>query len=119
MKKTERLVEQLYALLVEHAEIEKVIAALPVGYISVKVISGHTYNYRQWREGNKIISSYVPETLLNSVKRKIATRKENEVLLKAVKKDIKSVTRQVLKANLLNEQEIEELKAKAEAEVAE
>ncbi len=117
MKKTERQVEQLYALLKEYAEIEKTIASLPVGYISVKVISGHTYNYRQWREGSKIISQYVPEAFLNSVIRKIAVRKENEALLKAVKKDIKLVTRQILKAQLLTEEEIEDLKAKAKAEV--
>ena len=59
MKKEQRQVESLFELLKEQAEIEKQIAALPVGYISVKVISGHTYNYRQWREGNKIISSLI------------------------------------------------------------
>lgn len=116
MKKEQRQVESLVELLKEQAEIERRIAALPVGYISVKVISGHTYNYRQWREGNKIISQYVPETMLNSVKRKIAARKEQEVTLKAVKKDIKSVTKKVLKAGLMNEDEIAELKEKVAAE---
>lgn len=117
MKKEQRQVESLYELLKEQAEIEKQIAALPVGYISVKVISGHTYNYRQWREGTKIISQYVPEAYLNGVKRKIASRKEHEALLKAVKKDIKSATRKVLKAGLMNEEEIEVLKQKAAADV--
>ena len=118
MKKEQRQVDSLYELLKEQAEIENAIAALPRGYISVKHISGHVYNYRQWREGEKIISEYVPEAFLNSVKRKIATRKEQEELLKAVKKDIKSVSRKLLKAGLLNEQDIEELRAKAEAELA-
>ena len=116
MKKEQRQVESLVELLKEQAEIERQIAVLPVGYISVKVISGHTYNYRQWREGSKIISQYVPETMLNSVKRKIAARKEQEVTLKAVKKDIKSVTKKVLKAGLLTEEEIAELKEKVAAE---
>lgn len=118
MKKTERLVESLYELLKEEAEIEKVIDSLPVGYISVKVISGHKYNYRQWREGNKIISQYVPESLLNSVKRKIAIRKENEATLKLVRKEIKSVKGKVLRAGLLSEEEIANLKGKAKEEVA-
>ena len=113
MKKEQRQVESLFELLKEPAEIEKQIAALPVGYISVKVISGHTYNYRQWRDGSKIISQYVPEAFLNSVKRKIAARKEQEALLKAVKKDIKSATRKVLKAELMTEEEIAALKEKA------
>ncbi len=117
MKKEQRQVESLFELLKEQAEIEKQISTLPVGYISVKVISGHTYNYRQWRDGNKIISQYVPEAFLNSVKRKIAVRKEQEALLKAVKKDIKSATRKVLKAELMTEEEIAELKEKAAKEV--
>ena len=118
MKKEQRQVDSLYELLKEQAEIENAIAALPRGYISVKHISGHVYNYRQWREGDKIISEYVPEAFLNSVKRKIATRKEQEELLKAVKKDIKSVSRKLLKAGLISEQDIEELRAKAQEEVA-
>ena len=118
MKKEQRHVDSLYELLKEQAEIENAIAALPRGYISVKHISGHVYNYRQWREGEKIISEYVPEAFLNSVKRKIATRKEQEELLKAVKKDIKSVSRKLLKAGLISEADIEQLKAKAQAEVA-
>lgn len=117
MKKTERLVESLYELLKEEAEIEKNIDALPVGYISVKVISGHKYNYRQWREGNKIISQYVPESLLNSVKRKIATRKEYEASLKAVRKELKSVKGKILRAGLLSEEEISALKEKAKEEL--
>ena len=118
MKREQRQVDSLYELLKEQVEIENVIAALPRGYISVKHISGHTYNYRQWREGNKIISEYVPEAFLNSVKRKIATRKEQEELLKAVKKDIRSVSHKLLKAGLITEQEIEELRVKAAEEVA-
>ena len=118
MKKEQRQVDSLYELLKEQAEIENNIAALPRGYISVKHISGHVYNYRQWREGEKIISEYVPEAFLNSVKRKIATRKEQEELLKAVKKDIKSVSRKLLKAGLISEEDIEQLRAKAQAEVA-
>ncbi len=118
MKKEQRQVDSLYELLKEQAEIENAIAALPRGYISVKHISGHVYNYRQWREGEKIISEYVPEAFLNSVKRKIATRKEQEELLKAVKKDIKSVSRKLLKAGLVSEEDIEQLRAKAQAEVA-
>ena len=118
MKKEQRQVDSLYELLKEQAEIENAIAALPRGYISVKHISGHVYNYRQWREGEKIISEYVPEAFLNSVKRKIATRKEQEELLKAVKKDIRSVSRKLLKAGLISEADIEGLRAKAQAEVA-
>lgn len=118
MKKEQRQIDSLYELLKEQVEIENNIAALPRGYISVKKISGHVYNYRQWREGSKIISEYVPEAFLNGVKRKIAARKEQEALLKAVKKDIKSVSGKLLRAGLISEEEIAELREKAKKELA-
>ena len=97
MKKSERQVEVLIESLIEVSLIEKVIKALPRGYISVKTISGHQYFYRQWREGSRIISSYVPESYLNVVKQKIEIRKQNEQLLKILKKDYKKAEKAVLK----------------------
>ncbi len=109
MNKEKRQLELLLELLNERAQIEENIKALPVGYISVKQISGHTYYYRQWREGNKIISEYVPEAFLNATKRKIAARKEQESLLKAVKAEIKKVNRKIDKERTLTKEEVEEL----------
>lgn len=114
MKKSERQIEVLLESLVEVVNIEKVIDSLPRGYISVKVISGHTYYYRQWREGNKIISSYVPESYLNVIKQKIEIRKQNEQLLKIVKKDYKKAERAVIKNNDLTLEEIDNLKTRIE-----
>ncbi|MCQ2815397.1 MAG: hypothetical protein MJ227_03915 [Bacilli bacterium] len=111
MKKLERQVEVLLESLAEYKNIEEVVNSLPRGYISVKNISGHTYYYRQWREGNKIISSYVNEQYLNVTKQKIEIRKQNEQLLKIIAKDIKKAERAVLKAGILSEQEIKELHA--------
>ena len=122
MKKSERQVEVLLESLIEVVNIEKVIDALPRGYISVKVISGHTYYYRQWREGSKIISSYVPESYLNVVKQKIEIRKQNEHLLKILKKDYKKAERAVLKAGEVSEEKIaaakERINALSEEELA-
>ena len=109
MNKNLRQVEALAEVINEYVSLENVIANLPRGYISVKHISGKVYCYRQWREGSKIISVYVPEALLNSTKRKIAARKENEALLKIVKKDLKKVKNKVLKEGLLSEDEIDGL----------
>ena len=106
MKKSERQVEVLLESLIEVANIEKVIASLPRGYISVKVISGHTYYYRQWREGNKIISSYVPDSYLNVVKQKIEIRKQNEELLKILKKDFKKAEKAVLRTGEVSQEAI-------------
>lgn len=112
MNKEKRQLELLLELLNEREQIEDNIKALPVGYISVKQISGHTYYYRQWREGNKIISEYVPEAFLNATRRKIAARKEQEALLKAVKADIKKANRKVNKEKTLTKEEVEALLAK-------
>lgn len=115
MKKSERQVEVLIESLIECAIIEKVIEALPRGYISVKKISGHTYYYRQWREGEKIISTYVPESYLKVVRQKIEIRKQNEELLKILKKDAKKAERDVLKAGEVSQERIDQAKAKISA----
>ena len=112
MKKSERQVEVLLESLIEVSEIEKVIESLPRGYISVKTISGHTYYYRQWREGEKIISSYVPESYLNVVRQKIQIRKQNEELLKILRKDYRKAEKAVLKLGEVSESEIAKVKAK-------
>lgn len=109
MNKQVRQLELLLELHNEKEQIEENIKALPVGYISVKQISGHTYYYRQWREGKQIISSYVPEAFLNATRRKIAARKEQEALLRAVKADIKKANRKVNKERLLSKAEVEEM----------
>ena len=106
MKKSERQVEVLIESLIEVSLIEKVIESLPRGYISVKTISGHQYFYRQWREGSKIISSYVPESYLNVVKQKIEIRKQNEQLLKILKNDYKKAEKAVLKMGEVTPEEI-------------
>ncbi len=114
MKKSERQVEVLIESLIEVSLIEKVIESLPRGYISVKTISGHQYYYRQWREGSRIISTYVPESYLNVVRQKIEIRKQNEELLKILKKDYKKAEKAVLKVGEVSPEEI----AKARERVA-
>ena len=98
--------------LIEVSLIEKVIESLPRGYISVKTISGHQYYYRQWREGSRIISSYVPESYLNVVKQKIEIRKQNEQLLKILKKDYKKAEKAVLRSGEVSEEKIAMAKSK-------
>lgn len=112
MKKSERQVEVLIESLIEVSQIEKVIESLPRGYISVKTISGHQYFYRQWREGSKIISTYVPESYLNVVKQKIEIRKQNEQLLKILKKDYRKAERAVLKVGEVSLEKIASAKVK-------
>ena len=110
MSKSQKMKDAYVSMLKEYKDIENVIASLPRGYISTKVISGHTYHYLQWREGSHVLSSYVNDALLNGVRQKIIIRKQNEQLLKILKKDIKKLEKALLKAGV-SEEEIKELKA--------
>ena len=111
MSKQQKLLDVLLQLLDEYDNIEEVINNLPNGYISTKVISGHTYHYRQWREGSHVLSTYVPDALINVVRQKIVIRKEFEELLKILKGDIKKTEKQLLKAGLITEEKLTALHA--------
>lgn len=106
MKKDSRLLEALVDIINEYVDIENTISTLPCGYVSTKTISSKTYYYRQWREGSKIASVYIPNALVNGIRRKIAFRKENETLLKEVKKDFSRLSRKIVKSGLMTEDDI-------------
>lgn len=110
MSKTSKNAEVYVELLKDLKAAEEAILALPRGYISTKVISGHTYHYLQWREGTQVLSTYVNDALLNSTRQKILIRKEYEELVKVLKKDLKKIEKSLVKAGYTKE-EIEELKA--------
>ncbi len=111
--KYQKRVLQLVELLKSEAEIKSIINTLPRGYISVKVISGHTYYYRQWRDGSRIISRYVEPTALDTVEQKIALRKEHEKVLAGIRKSIRSSVRYVTRNNLLDAATIKTLRENA------
>lgn len=117
MNKKERKLLQLVDLLRTQANLCSIIDSLPRGYISVKKISGHTYYYRQWREGNKILSSYVEESFLPSIKNKIMLRKNNEDLLRITKKDLRNVLRCVSSNGYLSDEQLQILKDNAKKDL--
>lgn len=110
MAKSEKALSAYKDLLNEYKEIESVIASLPRGYISEKVISGHVYHYLQWREGTHVLSTYVAETHINSIRQKILIRKQNEELLKILKKDLRKLEKELIKSGFTQE-ELDALKA--------
>lgn len=110
MSKQQKLLDVLLQLLEEYDDIHSVIDQLPRGYISTKVISGHTYHYRQWREGEHVLSSYVPDALLNGVRQKIVIRKQNEQLLKILKADLKKIEKKLIKLGALTEEKAKVLR---------
>ena len=110
MSKSEKMMDAYKGMLKELKEIEATIEALPRGYISTKNISGHTYHYLQWREGSRVLSTYVNDSLLAITQQKIVVRKANEELLKIVKKDAAKLEKALLKMGV-SEEELQNLKA--------
>ena len=109
MSKSSKNIDMYIELLKDLRNAEECIKALPRGYISTKVISGHTYHYLQWREGTQVLSTYVNDTLLNSTKQKIVIRKEYEELVAVLRKDLKKIEKNILKSGLTKE-ELDEIK---------
>lgn len=98
MSKISKLLSAYVEMLEEYESIVRTIDSLPRGYISTKVISGHTYHYRQWREGEHVRSDYVNDNMLAIMEQKIVIRKEYEVLQKIIKKDLKKLEKVLTKA---------------------
>ena len=57
---------------------------LPIGSIQKKIIKGKTYNYLQYRNGNKVHSQYIRQSELDDVRTGIARRKELSCILKKI-----------------------------------
>lgn len=116
MSKQQKLLDVYLHLLEEYDNIKTVIENLPRGYISTKVISGHTYHYRQWREGSHVLSTYVPDALLNGVRQKIVIRKQNEELLKILKADLRKTEKKLIKSGVLSEEQIKVIRVATQEE---
>ena len=64
-------------------ELERQIAALPIGYISKKTINGKTRYYHQWTENGKKHSQYLRDGELEPLREQIEQRK----VLQAVRQE--------------------------------
>ena len=63
-------------------ELERQIAALPIGYISKKTINGKTRYYHQWTENGKKHSQYLRDGELEPLQEQIEQRKVLQAQLK-------------------------------------
>lgn len=66
-------------------QIEKELEALPVGYISRKIISGKERFYLQWMENGKLKSKYIKASELNTITEQVEKRKRLQSELKTLK----------------------------------
>lgn len=66
-------------------DLENQIAALPVGYISKKLINGKERYYQQWTENGKIKSKYIKNDDFEDFQKKIELRKSFQAKLSELK----------------------------------
>ena len=59
----------------EKAELEKLMAELPIGYISRKTINGKVRCYHQWYSDGKVVSKYLRESEVEPLSEKIELRR--------------------------------------------
>ena len=62
--------------LLKHSDIERELQALPLGYISKKLIHGKTQYYLQRRVGKRVVGKYIPDDEIESVKHGLSRRVE-------------------------------------------
>ena len=63
--------------------LEDEVSSLPKGYVRESRRNGHVYYYLQRREGDRVVSEYVPRKLVEELRDKIVRRKACERGLKA------------------------------------
>lgn len=66
--------------------LEDAIADLPAGYVRESKRGGRVYYYLQRREGNRVVSKYVPRDRVDDLRSQIERRKSYEEGLKAQKR---------------------------------
>lgn len=74
-----------------HIEIE--LTTLPKGSVRVREIHGREYYYLNHREGSKVKTDYIPASEIDSVRRKIARRKELKAALIEQERSRKQIER--------------------------
>ena len=66
------------------------LSELPKGYLYIQCVNGRRYCYRKWREGNKVLSSYIGEAEseeAEKAKRQYEERKRIAANLRELKKE--------------------------------
>ena len=77
----------------QRAAYEAELAKIPKGCLSKKNIRGKLTYYRQYRDGRKIVSRYVPPSDVPGWEEQIARRKQLEQSLRRVREDMSRLKR--------------------------
>ncbi len=73
--------------------IEEELATLPKGSVRVRMIRGREYYYLNHREGDRVISDYIPASKIESVRAKVARRRELKEALREQERSRRQIER--------------------------
>lgn len=66
---------------------QRTLEQLPKGTISEKAVSGKTYYYLKYRSGKKVVSRYLRNMEVDTVREQIARRRHIEVMIKSLQEE--------------------------------
>lgn len=74
---------------------QQVLEQLPRGTISEKAVSGKTYYYLKYRNGKKVVSQYIRNVEIDTVREQVARRQHIEAMIRSLQ-DEKAIADKVL-----------------------
>lgn len=72
---------------------EKELASLPKGSVRVRMIRGREYYYLNHREGDRVLSDYIPASEVEAIRAKVARRRELKAALKEQERSRRQIER--------------------------
>lgn len=81
------------------AKYQETLAKLPKGTISEKQVKGNTYYYLKYRDGKKIVSKYIGNKEIETLKQQIGKRRHIETMIKSLLEEQKLAAK-ILEGNL-------------------
>jgi len=69
------------------AKYQALLAGLPKGTVSEKLVSGNTYYYLKYRDGKKVVSKYISKSDIESLRQQLEKRRHVEAMIKSLQEE--------------------------------
>lgn len=81
------------------AKYQQEVILLPKGTLSEKKVKQSTYYYLKYRDGKKVISRYIPQKDVETVREQVEKRKHMETMIRSLQEE-RSIAEQALEGHL-------------------
>ncbi len=78
---------------------QALLANLPKGTISEKLVNGNTYYYLKYRDGKKVVSKYISKKDIEGLRQQIEKRHHVEAMIKSLQEE-QQLAEKVLEGNI-------------------